>query len=255
VLGPRQAVTPDIAPRRHVLLLPPVVEVWACRHWGSLQWWKSGRVVAEAASSGGSLGMSSLRQRGKARSGACSDDEEGANGEVGAPLRCTHDEPSGPLSLYFPDHLVRSLMAREPALCVSFIEAEQALLYTDGEPAAAMSRVLRQRKLRKERQRTSAGGLTSAADGRGGGRGIRGSWGGQTPGGGGSWVTSFVSTAIIVLVAMSIFVVGLVDGVFAVPDFLRVRAVAVFAAVSVAHSSWARWTGCNDGTGGSSTWK
>jgi hypothetical protein len=68
-------------------------------------------------------------------------------------------------------------------------------------------------------------------------------------------VTSFVSTAIIVLVAMSIFVVGLVDGVFAVPDFLRVRAVAVFAAVSVAHSSWARWTGCNDGTGGSSTWK
>ena len=138
----------------------------------------------------------------------------------------------GPLSLYFPDALVRALMAREPQLEISFIEAEQALLHGDGDLGLAAQHVRKQRASRARRQAEGGprGGFEqdvfeeAAAIGGPGGGG---------PGGGGGggvgfthqtamrWMTSIASSAVLILVFVSLLVVAIVDGVIEVPQSIK----------------------------------
>ena len=157
------------------------------------------------------------------------------------------DEPIGPLSLYFPDALVRHVMGRELEPKPSFIEAEQALLFSDGNVSRAMRQITAMRKQKSARNGggpgASAFGKGSAPSGRSGlfGRGaaedaemaklLRGA-----PGLGCSvdstsrwpthqqtsrWMTTIAGNAILVMVFGSILVVALMDGVITIPDSVQ----------------------------------
>ena len=130
----------------------------------------------------------------------------------------------GPLSMYYPDALVRAVMAQQPSMEISFIEAEQALLYVDGDVERATQHV---RKHRAERARRRAEGdqdsfghrelfEQAAAAARAGDSGPSNT--GQRMM---RWITSFLSSAVLVLVVISLLIVAMVDGVIEVPQMVK----------------------------------
>lgn len=130
----------------------------------------------------------------------------------------------GPLSLYFPDSVVRALMAQQPSMEVSFIEAEQALLHADGDVEAAMKHVRKQREARARRraqggerdfaQRELFESAVATAN-------AGGSNGGNTGQQAMRWITSIASSAVLVLVVISLLIVAMVDGVIEVPQVVK----------------------------------
>ena len=130
----------------------------------------------------------------------------------------------GPLSMYYPDALVRAVMAQQPSMEISFIEAEQALLYVDGDVEGATQHV---RKHRAERARRRAKGgqdsfghrelFEQAAAAASAGKSGPTNTGQQMM----RWITSFASSAVLVLVVISLLIVAMVDGVIEVPQMVK----------------------------------
>lgn len=121
------------------------------------------------------------------------------------------EELIGPLSCYFPDALVYAVMRKSPAKDVSFIEAEQALLQSEGDIKGGQKYILEQRKRRADgpshddklqdqmfssRRRSPQSKAVS-------------------------WMTTIASTVIIILVVASLLIVALIDEVIVLPDFVR----------------------------------
>ena len=133
------------------------------------------------------------------------------------------EEPVGPLSLYFPDSLVRLVQKRgslQPR--PSFIEAEQALLFCDGQVPRAVRQIISMRKQKADRESGAVGGrsgvfgkgspenaevakLLRAAPGFGGAASDSGSrW--PTHQQTSRWMTNIAGNAILVMVFGSILV-------------------------------------------------
>jgi hypothetical protein len=132
--------------------------------------------------------------------------------------------PIGPLSLYFPDALVRALIAQKPSMEISFIEAEQALLHADGDVDDAMLHVRKQRESRAQRRKEGSQGefghrelferaaaMTEAGDSSTTNTGQRMM----------RWITTIASSAVLVLVVISLLIVAMVDGVIEVPQMVK----------------------------------
>jgi hypothetical protein len=157
---------------------------------------------------------------------------EGTGFDAGSAEEDEDDEdeymPIGPLSLYFPDALVRALMAQEPSKEVSFIEAEQALLHSDGDLDAAAQHVHKQREGRARRRaegdnhsfahRELFENAAAAAAAGGGGAGAGAGHTGQQAM---RWITSIASSAVLILVVVSLLIVAMVDGVIEVPQMVK----------------------------------
>ena len=156
-------------------------------------------------------------------SGVGDDSEE--DGYEGHDYEGEDDEgylPIGPLSLYFPDALVRALIARQPSMEISFIEAEQALLHADGDVDDAMLHVRKQRESRAQRRKEGSQGefghrelferaAAEAGDSSTNNTGQRMM----------RWITTIASSAVLVLVVISLLIVAMVDGVIEVPQMVK----------------------------------
>ena len=171
--------------------------------------------------------MAALRQRrGQPAAGGATSAESHPTGAPGSDESSGEDEylPIGPLSLYFPDMLVREVMARDPGGEISFIEAEQALLHSDADADGAVRHVHEQRRDRA-RRRAEGGDATGFSHHRelaeqlGAARGAGG--GGSTSQNIMRWLVSVASTAILVLVVLALLIVAMVDGVIEVPDSVK----------------------------------
>eukprot|EP01043_Picozoa_sp_COSAG02_P003369 COSAG02_NODE_82_length_39723_cov_247.146650_11_plen_181_part_00 len=132
--------------------------------------------------------------------------------------------PIGPLSLYFPDGLVRALMAQKPSMDISFIEAEQALLHAEGDVDDAMLHVRKQResraRRRKEGRKDEFGHrelFERAAAAAGAGETDTSNMGQRMM----RWITAIASSAVLVLVVISLLIVAMVDGVIEVPQMVK----------------------------------
>ena len=173
--------------------------------------------------------MAALRQRrGQPAAGGATSAESHPTGAPGSDESSGEDEylPIGPLSLYFPDALVREVMARDPGGEISFIEAEQALLHSDADADGAVRHVHEQRRDRARRRAEGGdalGGFShhrELAEQLGAARGAGGG-GGSTSQNIMRWLVSVASTAILVLVVLALLIVAMVDGVIEVPDSVK----------------------------------
>jgi len=180
--------------------------------------------------------MATLRQRrgqpaasaaSAAGGGGTSAEYHPSSSAIGSDESSGEDEylPIGPLSLYFPDALVREVMARDPGGEISFIEAEQALLHSDAAADGAVRHVPEQRRDRARRRAEGgdARGFShhrELAEQLGAARGAGGG-GGSTSQNIMRWLVSVASTAILVLVVLALLIVAMVDGVIEVPDSVK----------------------------------
>ena len=171
--------------------------------------------------------MAALRQRrGQPAAGGATSAESHPTGAPGSDESSGEDEylPIGPLSLYFPDALVREVMARDPGGEISFIEAEQALLHSDADADGAVRHVHEQRRDRARRRADGGDAGFShhreLAEQLGAARGAGGG-GGSTSQNIMRWLVSVASTAILVLVVLALLIVAMVDGVIEVPDSVK----------------------------------
>eukprot|EP01047_Picozoa_sp_COSAG01_P107757 COSAG01_NODE_36741_length_513_cov_0.717391_1_plen_130_part_00 len=115
-------------------------------------------------------------------------------------------------------------MAQKPSMDSSFIEAEQALLHAEGDVDDAMLHVRKQResraRRRKEGRKDEFGHrelFERAAAAAGAGETDTSNMGQRMM----RWITAIASSAVLVLVVISLLIVAMVDGVIEVPQMVK----------------------------------